>query len=245
MLIDQNKKTIINDFIKYINTLDIDKEKHIELLNNIDDSEWYNELQDKWYKSLEDEKPYYDVYDLSFFLIAGFDCFIKYSRNYIKLLYKNEITNKLISSCKTIIDVGNGTGHSTKCLRECFSDCEVYGTNILDSYQYKHNIHIGNKMIELKDQQIDCFILFDFMEHIEAPVEYINNIINKHKPKVLIFANSFNTECIGHFKKYKHNDMIIDQSKMSRFFNNELKKRFKKVEVKFWNNRPQVYSSLL
>ena len=97
-------------------------------------------------------------------------------------------------------------------------------------------------MISLNNQQIDCFIFFDFMEHLETPMEYINSIIVNHNPKVLIFANSFNTRCIGHFIKYKHNDEIIDQTKMGRKFNKNIRdKGFKKVEAKFWNSRPNIF----
>ena len=97
-------------------------------------------------------------------------------------------------------------------------------------------------MIKLSNQQIDCFIFFDFMEHIENPIEYIDNLICIHQPKLLIFANSFNTHCIGHFNEYKHNNQIIDQKKISRIFNKAIRdKGFEKVECSFWNNRPMIF----
>ena len=99
-------------------------------------------------------------------------------------------------------------------------------------------------MIELSNQQIDCFIFFEFMEHIYNPIEYINNIIQVHKPKVLVFANSFNTRCIGHFKEYDCYGTIIDQKKISRKFNEKLRQLgYKQIKAGLWNNRPSVWTN--
>ena len=246
MLIDSNKKQLIDGFTLYISEM-FDSEwrmNHLQLLNNFEEDAWNKEMIDKWYKSLEDGDPDYDIYKSSFFLVAGMYCYIKYTRNYIKQLYKNKITNEILSSCKTIVDVGNGTGHSTKALSECFENVEVCGTNINPSYQYQHNQYLQNKMIELSNQQIDCFIFFEFMEHIYNPIEYINNIIQVHKPKVLVFANSFNTRCIGHFKEYDCYGTIIDQKKISRRFNEKLRQLgYKQIKAGLWNNRPSVWTN--
>jgi len=242
MVLNKTKKELENEMIHYINQLDIDKDKHIQLIYNFEDNEWYNEITYEWYESLVDGKPNYEVYNTSFFLLAGFDCYIQYSRKYVNMLYKNEISNEILSSCSTIVDVGNGTGHSTQAFKECFMNSKVYGTNVIDSYQYNHNLFLQNEMIELDKQQIDCFVFFEFMEHIYKPIEYINDIIKTHQPKVLVFANSFNTRCIGHFIDYENNGEIINQKDISRRFNKNLKTLgFKQVKCKFWNNRPSLW----
>jgi len=244
MLIDCNKKQLIEGFELYIMDMFDSKWRmeHMELLNNFEEHEWNKEMINKWYKSLEGKEPDYAVYKSSFFLIAGFYCYIKYTRKYIKQLYKNEISNTILSLCTNIVDVGNGTGHSTKAMAELFPDVEVYGTNINPSYQYQHNQYLQNKMIELSNQQIDCFIFFEFMEHVFNPIEYINNIIKVHKPRVLIFANSFNTRCIGHFIEYDCYGTIIPQKNISRKFNNKLKQLgYNQVKAGIWNNRPSIW----
>jgi hypothetical protein len=242
MILDKTKKQLENEMIHYINQLDIDKDKHIQLIYNFEDNDWYKEITNEWYKSLEINEPKYDIYNTSFFLLAGFDCYIKYSRKYVNMLYKNEISNEILSSCSTIVDVGNGTGHSTQAFKECFMNSKVYGTNVIDSYQYNHNLFLQNEMIVLDNQQIDCFVFFEFMEHIHKPIEYINDIIKTHQPKVLVFANSFNTRCIGHFIDYENDGEIINQKDISRRFNKNLKMLgYKQVKCNFWNNRPSLW----
>ena len=100
MLIDSNKKQLIDGFTLYISEL-FDSEwrmNHLQLLNNFEEDAWNKEMIDRWYKSLEDGDPDYDIYISSFFLVAGMYCYIKYTRNYIKQLYKNKITNEILSS---------------------------------------------------------------------------------------------------------------------------------------------------
>ena len=206
MVLNKTKKELENEMINYINQLDIDKDKHIQLIYNFEDNLWYNEITYEWYESLVNGKPNYEVYNTSFFLLAGFDCYIQYSRKYVNML------------------------------------CKVYETNVIDSYQYNHNLFLQNEMIELDNQQIDCFVFFEFMEHIYKPIEYINDIIKTHQPKVLVFANSFNTRCIGHFIDYENNGEIINQKDISRRFNKNLKTLgFQQVKCKFWNNRPSLW----
>ena len=218
------------------------KQAKKDLLNKFTTNSENIALTKIWYDSLENGNPDYSVYEDDFFLYASLDCFKKYSSKYIKLLIKNDITKDILLDCSTICDVGNGLGYSTKLLKQLLPSVKVYGQNIETSLQYKYNEYIGNDMISLEKQEIDCFIFFDFMEHIEKPIEYINDIITNHNPKVLIFANSFNTKCIGHFTEYKHNDEIIDQTKIGRKFNKNIRDNdFKKVETKFWNSRPNVF----
>ena len=236
-----DKKHILDEFKKFLelNNLIFD----YELYNNFEKSQQNKLLTDKWYKSLDNDNPDYTIYDNEFFLYASLDCYKKYSEKFIKLLFKNDISKELINDCSSIVDMGNGLGYSTKLIKQNVNDnVLVYGNNIENSSQYKYNIYLNNDMIKLIDQHIDCFIFFDFMEHIETPIEFINNLINKHNPKLLIFCNSFNTYCIGHFRTYKDNDLLIDQKKISRLFNKSIREKgYKKIECKFWNNRPMIF----
>lgn len=229
-----------HDFLKE-NNLDFNE----ELYNNFENSIDNKLMTEKWYKSLENNDPDYSIYDDDFFLYASLNCYKKYSRKYIIQLFKNPISRKLINDCFTIIDMGNGLGYSTKHIQASLDQERmhiVYGNNIENSLQYKYNNMLGNSMLKLVNQHTDCFIFFDFMEHIENPIEYIDRLICLHKPKLLIFANSFNTHCIGHFNEYKHNNEIIDQKKISRLFNKAIRdKGFEKVECGFWNNRPMIF----
>lgn len=234
---------MINDFKLFMENNNI--EFNDDLIKNFEASQITKELTAKWYKSLADNNPDYTIYDDDYFLYASLDCYKKYSSKYIKMLFKNAISTNLIKACKNIVDMGNGLGYSTLLIKQLLNDenISVYGNNIINTLQYKYNAFLNNDMLILDNQQIDCFIFFDFMEHIENPIEYIENLINIHKPKLLIFANSFNTYCIGHFENYKDKNNVIEQKKISRLFNKAVRnKGYAKIECKFWNNRPMVFS---
>lgn len=219
------------ELINFVNN----DEECITQLKKFDDSK---ELE-IWENSLPDEPAYY-LYDKKFFLVASFICWKKYSRMYIKKLYDNEITYKLISDCSNIVDIGNGLGYSTQYLTELFGD-KFSAIQLKDTDQYKYNEMLGNKLVDLSTCNADGFIAFDFMEHIFKPIEYLNEMLI-HNPKLLIFANSFGTRAVGHFREYEINNELINEKKVGRIFNKYLRERgYKKLDLNFWNNRPAVW----
>lgn len=212
-------------------------ENCIKQLKKFDDTE-YLEI---WKKSLEQNKPAYHLYDNNFFLVASFICWKKYSRKYINLLYNTEITKNLLDDCNDIIDVGNGLGYSTQLLRELFKG-RISCIQLPNTEQYKYNLKLGNNIKSLEEIiTADCFIAFDFMEHIYEPIDYLDIILSK-KPKLIILANSFGTDAVGHFREYKVRDEMINEKKISRIFNKHLRDNdFELLKLKFWNNRPCVW----
>ena len=217
------------DFVK-------NDEECVKQLKKFDDSE----ALAIWEHSLTLNEPAYYLYDEKFFLVASFICWKKYSKNYIKHLYDNEETNKLISDCSNIVDLGNGLGYSTQYLTNLFGD-KFSAIQLPNTEQYKYNEMLKIKLVDLSNCDADGFIAFDFMEHILEPIKYLDEMLLK-KPKLLIFANSFNTRAVGHFREYKVNDVMISEKKIGRHFNNHLRaKGYEKLKLKFWNDRPAVW----
>ena len=59
---------------------------------------------------------------------------------------------------------------------------------------------------------------------------------------MIILANSFGTEAVGHFKEYLVDDKQINEKKIGRLFNSHLRKNgFEKLKLNFWNDRPCVW----
>ena len=220
--------------IKFVNN----DEECIKQLKNFDDSA----MLDIWKKSLEENKPAYYLYNDNFFLVASFICWKKYSKKYINLLYKNDISRQLLNDCNDIVDVGNGLGYSTQLLSNLFSSSNISCIQLPDTQQYKYNLMLGNKIVWLDQiRTADCFIAFDFMEHIYDPIDYLDSILSKN-PKLLIFANSFGTDAVGHFREYKVGDTLVSEKKISRIFNKHLRNNnFELLKLNFWNNRPCVW----
>ena len=216
-------------------------------------------LEKKWYESLERNTPDYSVYEDKNYYVDVWCCWIMYSRLYIKHLQRSltlkdrynleeSISDVINKNSKSVIDLGCGLGYSTAGLKEVFPNQEVYGYNIKGSDQYKFNEFVGKKydfkMIDdySKVGNIDTVFASEYFEHFERPIEHLEDIIKNLEPKYLLIANSFNTDSIGHFREYKHNDEVIDESKASLRWNRALENMgYKKIHPKIFNHKPSLF----
>ncbi len=58
----------------------------------------------------------------------------------------------------------------------------------------------------------------------------------------MIVANSFNTWGMGHFINYDVYGTIVSQEKISKMFNQHLKRRqYENIKCGIWNNKPIVW----
>ena len=203
-------------------------------------------LTDQWFDSIDRGEPDYSVYADELYLTDAWCCWRIYSRTYIKNIVKKM---PFLNDYKTMVDLGCGTGLTTAFLAENFKSLKITATQLANTEQFRIALlHASAFNYEIKEDtshigQTDIAIGFEYFEHFERPIEHVEKIVAELKPEVLIIANSFNTPGIGHFKKYKHNDLIIDQKDISRVFNKRLRELgYKKHDsVKFWNNKPTVW----
>lgn len=227
--------------IKYYNG---DKSKREEL-------RLFQDLENKWYDSLNNKSPDYSIYNEKYFLSDIWACWVVYSRKYLltinneKSLFQKSIVSD-IGNINSVIDLGCGFGYTTAGLKQLFPSSEVYGTNFKDSYQYQIASKIGLdydfslvENIQVLNKQIDLVFASEYFEHIENPIEHLIDIINICNPKYFLIANAFNSKSVGHFDIYKHGGLEINSDKISKLFNLKLKELgYEKVETKLWNNRP-------
>ena len=211
--------------------------EYISLIKNFDDKD----MLKIWQQSLVDNEPAYHIYNDNFFLVASFECWKKYSKKYIKMLFNNKQVELLLNECNHIIDLGNGLGYSTRLINE-LAMTKVSCIQLANTEQYRYNEMLKNNLTELdQEEQVDCFVAFDFMEHLYEPIKYLDELFIK-KPKLIILANSFGTEAVGHFKEYLVDDKLINEKKIGRLFNSHLRKNgFEKLKLNFWNDRPCVW----
>lgn len=220
-------ESIALNTIKYING---DKGKRDEL-------RYMQELENRWYKSIEDGLPDYSIYDDVYYLADTWVCWKLYSREYIKSIISNKSlatksTNGFynmksikdeIGQINKIADLGCGIGYSTATLKQEFN-CEVFGTNLKNTNQYKicekiSEINNFNLVENLEDVGLaDMVFASEYFEHFERPIEHLIDVITKLKPKHILFANTFNAKSVGHFDCYKHNDEIYNGRQISKLF---------------------------
>ena len=218
-----------------------------------------SELEKKWYKSLEIDLPDYSVYQDKNYYVDIWCCFVMYSRTYIKHLttkgtmkHRYELEEsiaEIIDRVSTsVIDMGCGLGYSTAGLKEVFANQKVYGYNIKDSDQFRFNQLVSKQYnFDMVGDyttigNIDTIFASEYFEHFERPIEHLQDIVKHLNPKYLIIANSFNTKSIGHFHKYKHNEEVIDETKISKRWNNELVKLgYTKLHPTIFNHNPSLF----
>lgn len=227
------------DYIKHHSN----KKAKINLSNNL-----VNQLEKYWYETND-----YSVYDSPYYLGDIWACWCHYTRKGLKDLDNPKNFNgrsifDLIKQATTIIDLGCGFGLTTAALKERFPWADVYGTNLSNTWQYEIASNYANKYkFKLSDSfknlgKSDLVFAFEYFEHIEKPIEHLDEIVSSNRPKFLIFANGFNGRAIGHFNTYTHNGKEYDNKTMSRMFLKRLKElNYTKLNTKIWNNRPAVY----
>jgi len=236
---------------EYASLFPIDKDK---ALHYIKSGEHFETLTNQWYECLDadDLASAYGVYNDDYYFTDLWTCFTKYSRQYLKNVRKH-----MNFSDGRIIDLGCGIGYTTAALKETYPNCEVFGTNIIRTKQWdfcermasKYGFRLVSEIPSKLDNPIlggtpktNIVFASEYFEHIYDPILHLEEIVSVLRPECFIIANAFNTRSIGHFKTYSVHYEAVDQSKISRMFNNKLRDLdYTKQKMPFFNNKPNVW----
>ena len=211
-----------------------------------DDSSVIKQLNKRWYTSISECNIDYSIYNEDDYFIDLWNCWKFYSSKYIKLIHKNVFLSDTISSYNSLCDLGCGFGFSTVQLKRLFPSLDIYGTNIYESKQYAIASFLGNtenfNIYQSVQNNTNIIFASEYFEHFYEPIDHLVNILNIANPSILIVANSFGAESIGHFKEYKYCNNIMNPLMTSKRFNKTIIEHgFNKIDTGFWNNRPMVY----
>lgn len=209
-------------------------------------------LEQKWYQSLRNGEPDYSVYDSPFYFIDVWVCWVAYSRKYLKTissptsLSTGSIVDSLKENVKGIVDLGCGFGYTTAALAKLFPDASVRGTNLPGTAQYDMACGLADfRNFTVSDSftgPADLVFASEYFEHIEAPLEHLQNIIEECQPKCFIVASTFTKPAIGHFEKYRHAGMTFQGKSVGRMFGKVMRGfGYEKVETNCWNSRPALW----
>lgn len=209
-----------------------------------------NELEKRWYESIRNGTPDYNVYDDEIYISDIWACWVLYSRKYLREVRKpkNGIIT-LSDKIKKVVDVGCGFGYTTLALKQMFRNAEVIGTNIEYTTQIKVGQELGasNQFDVISDyssigKNVDLVFASEYFEHFEKPIEHLLDVIECTETRAFLFANSFGTKSVGHFNEYKIDNKMIDGKKVSRIFHERLKKLgYVRVPTNMWNNKPDFW----
>jgi 2-polyprenyl-3-methyl-5-hydroxy-6-metoxy-1,4-benzoquinol methylase len=222
--------------------------------------ERFDYLTDLWYERLSagDIDSAYAVYNDDYYFTDLWNCFVTYSRTYLRRFYKKSMDDKSIldvtSDAKVIVDIGCGIGYTTSTLAQMYPNAKVYGLNLKDTKQWSFCENMSKKYnftmidsIDLVDGPADFIFASEFFEHILDPIEYVTNVVNKLSPKYMFISNAFNTRSIGHFNTYTLSDGTnVESDRISKLFNKSVKDlRYEKIKTTLFNNKPNVWKKLV
>lgn len=210
------------------------------------------ELFDRWYSSLDKASPDYSVYASPFYFCDVWLCWINYSRKYLIEIQspKSMFTQSIVGYMKgisNVLDLGCGFGYTTAALKEIFQSAKVVGTNIEGTSQFKMASELGRKhgfavVGSYQEQKCDLIFASEYFEHIDTPVDHLQDVLDKCSPKFMLIANTFTSDSIGHFKEYTIKGQKFAGRAVSKIFNDELRKRgYEKVSTRVWNDRPTFW----
>jgi len=211
---------------------------------------WVIDAKDEWYDLLREEsEAKYSLYDNEWYCCELLACYDVYSSVYIDLIAK---LNLEVSS---VLDLGCGLGITSKHLEDALN-ASVTGTNIKGTKQYL--FCESNTMPMTGDHKtagnVDMVFASEYFEHIHNASDHLLEIIEFNSPKVIVMANAFGAESLGHFEWFYNSgwssksfpcDSLVDAKKMGRLFSQILKGAgYAKMKTGFWNSRPNVWFKL-
>lgn len=204
----------------------------------------FQSMFNRWYGSIKNGKPDYSVYDDPYYLCEVWLCWVAYSRRYLKMIQQGKFDG--LSGIKSLVDLGCGFGYTTAGLKLLYPNANAIGTNLRETNQWKIaeklSKQFGFTLATTIPQKTDLIFASEFFEHIETPVEYLIKVLHEAEPKFLLIANSFDTQAIGHFNRYKHDGKRYEPKQISRMFNDALREHgYKKIKTTCWNNRPAYW----
>ena len=152
------------------------------------------ELQERWFKSLDNNIPDYSIYSEDDYINEAFYCWKTYSRKYLLMLRKylqEENCEIEIDNIYNILDLGCGIGYTTVGLYNIFDKAKIVGTNVKDSTQYlvdkvatenfDDRITIIDEADTLNLDNIDLVFASEFFEHLDNPIDLLIDLINTYK----------------------------------------------------------------
>lgn len=215
-------------------------------------------ISDRWYNSLATGNPDYSVYGEDEYIAELWACWKVYSRTHLlniqkpTSLFTRSIVDQLEGITK-IVDLGCGFAYTTAALKQIFPNASIWGTNLENTLQMTvakdlatdYGFQVSGDLTGIAGKT-DLIFASEYFEHIDRPIEHLNEVIETLQPRFMLIANAFGPIAIGHFREYSVREQdtfrLLEAKKCSKIFNETLRHHgYTKVKTKLWNNRPAYW----
>ena len=221
-----------------------------------------NFLLERWNSSSKDEKAEAELYSDPLFTLGCFNTYIYWSRAYVQRFESlfetaQKLSNNVFNDVETVVDFGAGIGLSTLHIAHLFKKLGlkakvVYQNCASATLQTK----LASRFFEGEDIEVcsrdeippaDVYFISEVMEHMRKPVQFVQELLSKNDPKVVMHASSFTQpNFCGHFTEYNvarlgEQDNVVKGTQVQRHVNRCFyeNKNYINVEHKaLWNHRP-------
>ena len=214
------------------------------------------DLEKRWYASLQTAEPDYSVYAEDVYLAEVWCCWEFYARKYLQEIFSTKFVPQSLQRIMGeghILDVGNGLGLTSAVFSQLFPFRKVFATNLKNTAQWAFNEYLLRRYqcsYTLLEEDFSLLqnlgpiaLLFasEYFEHFQNPGEHLDRILSL-KPRVLVTANAFGADAIGHFNQYKWKTQTLEKKETSRYFGRALRDAgYTTLKTKLWNNRPAIH----
>ena len=178
-----------------------------------------NELLDFWKRSNQMPEDEAALYGDDRYIMEGLTSYLFWARDYVRRIDKlipvlKQKMPDFLGELKTFVDFGAGIGLSTLHLQQVLDShlpgqVQVIYHNV-ESATSQNSITekvLKNSRVQMQIQDEiphgDAFLMSELLEHIRAPVAFVNALIETANPIMVMHASTFSdADSPGHFTHY-------------------------------------------
>lgn len=157
-----------------------------------------------------------------------------------------------LNSIKSVLELGCSSGFFLKRLKDHYPILTVAGIEPGEdylAYALSQNIEAYEKIEHLNQRKFDCLISYFVLEHIENPVEWINNLAKYVNPNgyIISIVPNLNEALVKTYKDNNYDQFVWQAPHLSYFSSHALKKLFSNISnnVSIYNQQRYTLSNHL
>lgn len=193
---------------------------------------------------IDSEETDYSVYKHPDYPADLYSCWLQYTKNSVRFLYRWLVDNKKRPTKLSIFDDYNGIGLSTLFFVEKGFSTHYYNNIKAQRIALKRTCKLYNiehpKYNKNREGSYDIVLTFETIEHYKNPEEYLIQLMDMCKKYLVVTMCFSGYPHIGHFSEYIIGNKKYPAKQAGRLIRKRIRDEFDLVCSGF-NNRPAIY----